>query len=236
MAIPATTISAYPPQKFRHELKHRVNQAEARVLSARLALLFGRDAHAGPKGTYRVNSLYFDTPYDEALRQKIEGIDRREKFRMRFYGDAPTFVKLEKKIKQGGLCGKRSARLSVEEARRIIEGDFDFLLESDDPLRLEFYSKMRGKLLRPKVVTAYEREAFAYAPGNARVTIDRDLRSIQPHRFLETGESGIPVNDGICVVEVKYDALLPDVVRLAVQIPHRRHAAYSKYAICRRYG
>lgn len=235
MAIPATTISAYAPCTFRHELKHQVNHAEARVLSARLALLFGRDAHAGPDGTYRITSLYFDTPYDEALRQKIEGIDRREKFRLRYYGGAPSFVKLEKKIKQGGLCSKRSSRLTLGEARRIIEGDTAFLLESDDPLKVELYSKMRGKLLAPRIVTAYDREAYTYAPGNCRITIDRNLRSATPEHFLDAAFS-LPVNDGVVVVEVKYDAFLPDIVRMAVQIPNRRHAAYSKYAMCRKFG
>ena len=235
MATPVTTTSAYPPCKFRHELKHQVNNAEARVLSARLALLFGRDAHAGPDGTYRITSLYFDTPYDEALRQKIEGIDRREKFRIRYYGSNPSFVKLEKKIKLGGLCSKRSARLTPEEARRIVRGDFAFLLESDDPLKLELYSKMRGKLLAPRIVTAYDREAYTYAPGNCRVTIDRNLRSVAPDHFLDAS-FGLPASDGIVVVEVKYDAFLPDIVRMAVQIPNRRHAAYSKYAMCRKYG
>jgi len=37
------------------------------------------------------------------------------------------------------------------------------------------------------------------------------------------------------VLEVKYDAFLPDLVRLAVQTPDRRAGACSKYALCRRF-
>ena len=47
-------------------------------------------------------------------------------------------------------------------------------------------------------------------------------------RFLE-------VLEDFTVLEVKYDAFLPDLVRMAVQAPGRRGAACSKYALCRRF-
>ena len=34
-----------------------------------------------------MTSLYFDTPEDLALQQKTDGTDRREKFRLRYYGN-----------------------------------------------------------------------------------------------------------------------------------------------------
>ena len=37
------------------------------------------------------------------------------------------------------------------------------------------------------------------------------------------------------VLEVKYDAYLPELVRMAVQVPGRQAAACSKYALCRRF-
>ena len=40
---------------------------------------------------------------------------------------------------------------------------------------------------------------------------------------------------GLAVVEVKYDAFLPEIVKLAVQVPNRQGTACSKYALCRRY-
>ena len=61
------------------------------MLASRLGKLFPRDGHAGPDGSYRVTSLYFDTPYDTALREKLDGVDRREKFRLRYYGSARIF-------------------------------------------------------------------------------------------------------------------------------------------------
>ena len=192
--------------QLRHEVKHQISPQEDLVLASRLGKLFPRDGHAGPEGSYRVTSLYFDTPYDTALREKLDGVDRREKFRLRYYGEAPAFLKLEKKFKVNGLCGKRSARL------------------------------LRGTLLRPRTVVCYDREAFLYAPGNVRVTLDRDLRTCGDSAgFLSPGAFPLRPLEGVTVLEVKYDALLPDLVRLAVQTPGRRAGACSKYALCRRF-
>ena len=129
------------PVPMRHEYKHQISPSEDLVLSGRLRRLFAHDAHAGPDGSYRITSLYFDTPYDGALREKLDGVDRREKFRLRYYGDDPAWLKLEKKFKMNGLCGKRSARLSREEGERLLAGELGFLLEREEPLLAELYHK-----------------------------------------------------------------------------------------------
>ena len=221
---------------MRHEFKHQISPQEDLVLSGRLRRLFPHDRHAGPDGSYRVTSLYFDTPYDAALREKLDGVDRREKFRLRYYGEDPAWLKLEKKFKVNGLCGKRSARLSREEGERLLARDLDFLLDREEPLLAELYHKLRGSLLAPRTAVCYDREAFLYPPGNVRVTLDRKLRTsrtaqdfFRPDRFL------LRPLDGLTVLEVKYDAFLPGLVRRAVQVPGRRAAACSKYALCRRF-
>ena len=229
MAIPATTTEP----RLRHEEKHQVNLREALVLSRRLEKLFPRDPHAGPEGSYQVVSLYYDDPYDTALRQKLDGVNRREKFRLRYYGEEPAFFKLEKKYKVKGLCGKGTCRLSREEGERLLRRDFAFLLEKEEPLAREFYAKLR-RGLAPKTVVRYTREAFLYAPGNVRVTLDGDIRAGAPERFL-IPQKLLPALGGLAVVEVKYDAFLPEIVKLAVQVPNRQGTACSKYALCRRY-
>lgn len=189
---PAMTINR-PPLRFRHEYKHLISPSEDAVLSGRLGRLFPRDSHAGPSGTYRVCSLYFDTPDDRALRQKLNGTDNREKFRIRYYGDSADFFRLEKKIKKNTLCAKRSASLTEEEVQMILEGRHDFLLESPNGLLVEFYSKLKGQLLTPRTVVSYEREAFVYPPGNVRVTLDRHIRrGLSPGKIPLSPKPGNP--------------------------------------------
>lgn len=221
---------------LRHEFKHQISPGEDLVLSQRLRKLFPHDKYAGPGGSYRITSLYFDTPYDSAYREKLDGVDNREKFRLRYYGTDTSFIRLEKKFKRKGLCGKRSVSLIQDQAEKILRGDYEFLLKSADPLLIELYSKIRGKGLRPKTIVRYDREAFVYAPGNVRITLDRNLYTgLGSIDFLNTELKGIKAVDASRVLEVKYDEFLPELVRMAVQVPGRQAGACSKYALCRRF-
>ena len=163
-------------------------------------------------------------------------MDRREQFRLRYYGTDLSFLRLEKKCKLNGLCGKRSARLTLDEVQRLLSGDYRFLLKRKDPLLCEFYSKLRGSALSPRAVVCYDREAFLYPPGNVRITLDRNVRTgLSWQNFLVPAAHPLKPLGKLTVLEVKYDAFLPDLVRQAVQVPGRRAGACSKYALCRRY-
>ncbi len=236
MATALTMTKQKKPPKWRHELKYNINCVDGIELSGRLKNIFKHDENANSRGIYRVSSLYFDTPYDKALRQKNDGVNQREKFRIRYYNDDTSFIRLEKKIKRSGMCAKYSARLSCEEVQMIIDGDIDFLLKSDNPLLVEVYSKLRGQLLQPKTVVSYDREAFKYEPGNVRITLDLNLRTgLNCKDFLNPKAWHADVSDNLAVLEVKYDNFLPEIVNMAVQISGRPLTAYSKYVVCRKY-
>lgn len=194
------------------------------------------DSHA-VDGKYFIRSLYFDTPSDRALREKLDGVSRREKFRIRCYNHDPGLIHLEKKSKLAGLGCKESEDLTQIEAEKIIAGDLLWMAQSDKPLVRELYSKMQMQQLRPKTIVDYTREPFVYAPGNVRVTIDYDIRTgLGSLDFLDPHCPTIPVPDDPILLEVKWDDFLPDIIRSAVGLEGRRVSAFSKYAQCRSYG
>ena len=166
---------------FRHEWKHPISPGDLLVLRRRLRLMARSDGH-GSQGRYLVRSLYFDTPSDRALREKIDGVDRREKFRIRYYDYDTSLIRLEKKSKRNGLGRKVSAPLTAEEAGALAEGRWDWMPASGRDLVLELYSKMKSQGLRPRTIVDYTREAFVYAPGNVRVTLDGFPESGLRHR------------------------------------------------------
>ena len=222
--------------QYRHEWKHEINAADMLVLRQRLRAVMDQDSHA-PGGSYRVRSLYFDTPTDRALREKLDGVDKREKFRIRLYNGDTSVIHLEKKSKRVGLGTKQSASLTAAQVRAILDGDLDWMLENPQPLVRELYAKMRTQLLRPKTVVDYAREPFVYGPGNVRVTLDYDIRTgLGCTDFLDPELVTVPAGNAPVILEVKWDAFLPDVVREAVALPGRRVGAFSKYAQCRIYG
>ena len=223
-------------EHYRHEWKHEISYADLLAIRQRLRLIMEGDAHARD-GRYRIRSLYFDNLDDKALREKIDGVNLREKFRIRYYNGDTSFIRLEKKSRRNGLGTKFEAALSAEEAQKIVDGDLDWMMESDRPLVQELYCKMRYQGLRPKTIVDYIREPYVYAPGNVRVTFDHDLRTgLSSTDFLNPDCITVPAGDAPILLEVKWDAYLPEIIRDAVSVPNRRAGAFSKYAQCRIYG
>lgn len=221
---------------YRHEWKHEISYADLLAIRQRLRAVAEADPHA-QDGRYLIRSLYFDNPDDKALREKIDGVNLREKFRIRYYNSDPSIIHLEKKGKRNGLGTKYSADLSQEEAQSIVDGRLDWMMDSGRPLVQELYCKMRYQGLAPKTIVDYTREPFIYRPGNVRVTFDYDIRTgLACTDFLNPACVTVPAGDAPILLEVKWDAFLPAIIRDAVQTPGRRVEAFSKYAQCRIYG
>ncbi len=222
--------------KYRHEWKHEINYTDLLTLRMRLSAVMKRDEHA-IGGVYRIRSLYFDNLSDKALREKIDGVNIREKFRTRYYNGDASFIVLEKKSKINGLCAKESCRITEEEAQKIVNGELGWMPENERPLCLELYSKMCSQGLRPKTIVDYTRDPFVYGPGNVRVTIDYNIRTGAFRTdFLNPETLTLPAGESPIILEVKWDDYLPDIIKDAVSIPGRRVCAFSKYAQCRIYG
>ena len=218
---------------FRHEWKHEISLSDLVAIRQRLSAIAQPDAHA-INGKYLIRSLYFDDLADTALREKLDGVNRREKFRIRYYNFDYDPIHLEKKSKQNGLGSKQTASLSVREAQDLVDGKLDWMPECDRPLIRELYTKMHSRGLRPKTIVDYTREAFLYAPGNTRVTLDYDIRTgLSCTDFLNPNCAMIPAGDVPIILEVKWDEFLPDIIRDAVQLKGRHTAAFSKYAAVR---
>lgn len=220
---------------MRQEWKHRLGPGDLPLLRQRLRAVARPDPHA-VNGRYHIRSLYFDTPGDTALREKLDGVNVREKFRIRCYNHDPTLIHLEKKSKRNGLGTKDKVRLTPDQVRAILNGEVRWMGESEEPLLRELHAKMTIQGLRPKTLVDYVREPFVYPAGNVRVTLDYHIRTgLRCVDFLEPACVTIPVVDDPVILEVKWDAFLPDLIRDAVQLPGRRAAAFSKYAACRAY-
>ena len=224
-------------KRYRHEWKHEITWGDLIAIRQRLRAVAQPDPHA-VEGKYLIRSLYFDNPRDKALREKLDGVNAREKFRIRYYNGDTSFIQLEKKSKLNGLGTKYAARLSAEEAQAIVDGDLRWMLAAQDrPLVQELYFKAQTQGLRPKTIVDYTREPFIYRPGNVRVTFDYNIRTgLSCTDFLNWDCPTAPAGDAPIILEVKWDAYLPDIIRDCVQTPGRRVSAFSKYAQCRIYG
>ncbi|MBQ7582983.1 MAG: VTC domain-containing protein [Lachnospiraceae bacterium] len=95
---------------------------------------------------------------------------------------------------------------------------------------------MIHQLLRPRVLVSYVREPYIYRPGNVRITFDSEIRtSLFDREFLKDKVSDISATDTPrdMLVEIKYDAFLPEIIQDLIQVRNIRQQAFSKYGACR---
>lgn len=223
------------PLTLRHEYKFSLTGADTIWLEERLRRVFMTDPHADPvTGGYTIRSLYFDDWRDRALWEKLDGVDPRSKFRIRLYNGDDGYIVLEKKLKCGSLTRKAQSRLTRTECERILSGDIQFL-QNGDAVRRDFLLAMESAGERGKTIVEYDRCAFVYAPGNVRITVDKNIRS----GMYDTDLFGKPVlvpATAHHILEVKFDEYLPEIVRLVLSPLDTCRFSLSKYAVCRRFG
>ena len=210
VAVPEGVIPAY-------ELKFLVPEPAARGLTAWAAARLAPDPHAGPAGSYRVTSVYLDTPAFDVAR-RVNGF-KVHKHRVRRYGAEPV-VHLERKSKQGGRVWKHRTAVPLDRL--------------DAPHW--FAHEVADLNLKPVCRLSYDRTAFVgHGPtGPVRLTLDRPpvgarTDALAPHPVAD----GLTVLDGQVVVEFKYLSGLPPVFKEAVEAFKLTPTTVSKY---RRYA
>jgi len=219
--------------KGRQEHKFYINYADYVTLRSRLRAIAQADKHTNKDGGYKIRSLYFDNYMDKAVTEKLAGISRREKFRIRYYNDNIDFIRLEKKAKVNRLTYKESVRITKEQCAEILSGNYECLNNEGSSLMLELYAKIRSQALRPKNIVDYDREVYVYPTGNVRITFDSKVRmSNSVHEFLYPNSVTILAANAI-ILEVKYDGFLPEIIQNIIQVDQRNQTEFSKYVVSR---
>lgn len=222
-------------KKFRNEHKYFCNEKDLAILQSKLEDICGLDSHA-EHGCYHIRSLYFDTWNLQYYYENENGTDPREKWRIRMYNGDASLLMLECKRKEKGMTEKRSCRMSKEDVTAILQGEWKPVLSEVPELQREFYTKMQIKGLMPSVIVEYERVPYVYDIGNVRITFDKYLSySKEFDAFLEKELVIKPVAmNGNQILEVKFDELLPDYIKNALQLKHLVKTACSKYYLCKK--
>ena len=222
---------------YRHEYKYLISRADAELLKRRLPHIMERDPHAGETGQYTIRSLYFDDFSNTAYYDKVDGVNYRAKYRIRFYNYDSSILKLEKKEKNGNLTRKTAQTITKRDAQAL-----EFALSSGCPdtkeglveeLRLQFVSQG----LRPRALVDYDRTPFICRDGNTRITLDENVRT-RPYiaHLFASPRAMIPAMDADQVIlEVKFDDFLPGYLATALADIPKVNMAISKFAMCMSY-
>ena len=105
---------------LRHELKFYINEMQYHLLRNALDRVLDRDPNGDENNEYHIRSLYFDTVYNDALYDKLDGVQNRDKYRIRIYNYSDKVIRLERKSKHGDYISKLSCGISRDLAEQII--------------------------------------------------------------------------------------------------------------------
>lgn len=224
--------------KYRHEFKYVVTEAQLALLENRVRNLLPLDAHTGASGIYNIRSLYFDTYDNRCFLENEIGTDPREKFRIRIYNHSSERISLELKRKVRGKTQKLSCKLTEAQCRTLMEGEPLPFSEEHPPILQKLCLEMRTELMRPKVIVEYDRIPFVYQDGNVRITLDKNIASSsRADLFLEDVIPKRPIMPaGQHIFEVKYDTYLPGFIYKNLQLDNLCQTAFSKFYLCVKYG
>ena len=221
----------------RHELKYFINPAELEALRQRLRGALNMDEHCVGGRPYSIRSLYFDDIEDSAFYDKQAGVMHRDKYRIRIYNLSDRAIFLERKRKLGDLIQKSSVQITRRLCDQLAAGNPTGLQKSQSPLLQDVYVQMRTRLLRPKVIVDYAREAYLHPAEDVRITFDMQLRSgpLLNSLFNPHVPTVCPHDRDVEILEVKFNNYLPDYIGALLRGVEAERSAVSKYILCRRY-
>lgn len=224
---------------YRHEYKYPLTHGQVMVESAKISAIASRDAHVGEDGYYNIRSLYFDDYGNSCYMDNENGVDNREKYRIRIYNHNTDRINLELKQKIRGKTSKRSCLITQSQCRKLMEGIIPNDIRPEQQVLHKLAYLMAVRLMRPVIIVDYDRVPYVYRmkDANVRVTFDSNITSVKDvQSFLDEkvyGRGVMPV--GQALMEVKFDSFLPDEIHSLLQLDGLSASTFSKYYLCRKF-
>lgn len=224
-------------EKYRHEYKYICTEKQLTLIQNRINNFLKIDPHVKKGDIYNIRSLYFDDYKNTCYYENENGIDPREKFRIRIYNNDDSRISLELKKKNKGKTLKKSEIISRNIVEDFINNKIEYKKDYGSLLK-KLYLLNKQKLMKPVIIVDYERTPYIYKNGNVRITFDRNICSSKDfNNFFEKEIAKRPINSvGNHVLEVKFDEFLPDPIYRNLQLNNLQQTTYSKYYLCRKYS
>lgn len=228
---------------WRYELKYLLDVRRNPHLRSVLRANLLPAEFVGPDGSYPVLSQYYDGEKLPFYLDKVAGVERRIKIRLRTYAwsfDVPASASQGAPPAPWFLEMKRKENASISKLRLTVEpgsldplrpASWNALPESGGPF-VRTHELLR---LQPTAQIWYQRVALTSAAGDLRVTFDEDVRALYPGEPMTTGvlydRRRAILGDTLTILEIKTAQSIPGwlarLVRDASLVPE----AVSKYVL-----
>ncbi len=213
---------------YRDEIKYIINKNNFHLLNLNLNSILKKDFNCKDK-YYTISSLYFDDYKKTSYNQVVNGISERWKYRIRFYNNDDSMIKLEKKYKCNNKTLKSSVVISRDMFDSIVKRQIK-IKSNNNKLLNEFIIKINSEFLRPIIFIEYKRIPYVYKSGNVRVTLDYDIGYTRCFDNLFGLKRLKYLSDYI--LEVKYNNFLPDFIRVGLALNSLEQTSFSKFKNC----
>lgn len=150
---------------YRHEYKYPLTRGQMLIEDAKVSALMDKDVHAAGEGFYNIRSLYFDDYENSCYMDNENGVDNREKYRIRIYDHSPERISLEVKQKIRGKTSKKSCLLTQDQCRQLMEGRIPGEISPEQQTLHRLAYLMAVRLMHPAVIVDYDRVPYVYRPG-----------------------------------------------------------------------
>ena len=184
----------------------------------------------------RVNSIYYDTNDFKLYKDSLDGIFRKDKIRVRYYGSIkePGTPKLEIKSKYGHVGKKFIINLNYKE---LYKDKFLLIKYAQNKNFNNTYINTLLMAVKPKILLTYNRNYFLSECNRFRFTLDKNIcfklinTNISPDNFDKNLIKTFQKN----ILELKYISSLDMEASLFTKKLPSRLISFSKYTIALNY-
>ncbi len=221
---------------MRHELKYILTPIQYELLRSRLKWMLQPDENASDCGDYFIRSIYFDSPDRIALKEKQSGINKRRKYRIRFYNGDAEYCRLECKEKTGSRISKKTYALTRQQAEFLLGLRSEQMKEAIAADGNSLFEDMKlligSEGYEPVVTVDYVREAYVMPLSDLRITFDKQLAWGPVSGCMEHERYLANVYGDYVILEVKYNEYLPEHISTILSSVGPVQTAASKYVAC----
>lgn len=164
----------------------------------------------------------------------MAGVEVRKKYRVRIYNCARGPSPWNASTKTAPIFTKNRCLLRRRNTPLSAGGTAAFCWARPSPWPPAFFVESRAAVLRPRVIVAYDREAFVNDVGTVRITFDKDITAMDPGQDLfdprAAGYHVLP--PGQMILEVKFTGILPEYIQTIFHAYSFVRTSASKFCLC----
>lgn len=227
-------------QEFsRFEFKYILNENLKKKVESQIKHFMKYDGYVHPElnNSYFVRSLYFDSPSSFNFYEKIDGIKKRKKFRLRTYdkkfGETALFI--EQKGRNVNRVFKHRTLIEDRDIEKFYDPtDFNYLTKNYGNMKIinEFITDTVKRKVSPVVLVDYVRRPYVSDYDmNFRVTFDSHIMAKASKTLFPDNENFLHCLSGYTILEVKFFRKIPAWFHKIILVYNLERVSVSKFVL-----